>query len=233
MNTHSKTRIPLAVGAGILLALGAPLAASAHVTVSPGSATAGSYALLTVKVPNESATAGTSKLELSLPAATPFASVSYVPTPGWTTELVRTTLPTPATVNGAEITEAVTRVIWTAEPGHQITAGQLQAFQLSVGPVPDTDSIALPAVQTYTDGNVVNWNESGEKAEHPAPVLTVGDAPAASGHGSPTTPVVEISPDPAGSDTGDLLARGLGLGGLVLGAIALVLAIAKRRTAES
>jgi uncharacterized protein YcnI len=233
MNTHSKTRISLAIGAGILLALGAPLAASAHVTVSPGSAAAGSYALLTVKVPNESATAGTSKLELSLPAATPFASVSYVPTPGWNTELVRTTLSTPATVNGAEITEAVTSVIWTAEPGHEITAGQLQAFQLSVGPVPDTDSIALPAVQTYTDGSVVNWSESGEAAKHPAPVLTVGDTPAASGHGSSTTPVVEVSPDHAESDTGDVLARGLGLGGLVLGAIALVLAIAKRRTAES
>ncbi|HUG51249.1 MAG TPA: YcnI family protein [Terrimesophilobacter sp.] len=230
MNTHSKTRIALAIGAGILLALAAPLAASAHVTVSPGAATAGSYALLTVKVPNESATAGTSKLELSIPAATPFASVSYVPVPGWTTQLVRTTLPTPATVNGAEITEAVTSVIWTAEPGHEISAGQLQAFQLSVGPVPDTDTIALAAVQTYTDGRVVNWNESGEKAEHPAPVLTVGDAPAASGHGAAITPVAEVSPD---GDTGDLLARGLGLGGLVLGAIALVLAIAKRRTAES
>jgi uncharacterized protein YcnI len=233
MNTHPKTRISLAIGAGILLALAAPLAASAHVTVSPGAATAGSYALLTVKVPNESATAGTSKLELSLPAATPFASVSYVPVPGWTTQLVRTTLPKPAMVNGAEISEAVTSVVWTAEPGHEITAGQLQAFQLSVGPVPDTDTIALPAVQTYTDGSVVNWSESGEKAEHPAPVLTVGATPAASGHGSPTTPVVEVSPDHADSDAGDVLARGLGLGGLVLGAIALVLAIAKRRTAES
>lgn len=233
MNTHSKTRLSLAIGAGILLALAAPLAASAHVTVSPGAATAGSYVLLTLKVPNESATAGTSKLELTFPAATPFASVSYVPVPGWTTQLVRTTLPEPATVNGAKITEAVTSVVWTAEPGHEITAGQLQAFQLSVGPVPDTDSITLAAVQTYTDGSVVNWNESGEKAEHPAPVLTVGDTPAASGHGAATTPVVEVSPDQPTSDTGDVLARGLGLGGLVLGAIALVLAIAKRRTAES
>ncbi|GAB3034879.1 hypothetical protein GCM10027052_10970 [Parafrigoribacterium mesophilum] len=233
MHTHHKTKASLALAAGILLALGAPLAASAHVTVSPGSATAGSYALLTVKVPNESATAATSKIELSLPEDTPFASVSYVPVPGWSAKLVRSTLPAPATVNGAQITEAVTSVTWTAEPGHEITAGQLQTFQLSVGPVPDTDVIALPVVQTYTDGTVVNWSDSGSGAEHPAPALTVGNAPAASGTSSSAAPVVAVSADDTGSGSSDVLARGLGLGGLVLGAIALVLAIARRRTSQS
>ena len=233
MHMHSTTKVSLALAAGALLALGAPLAASAHVTVSPGSATAGSYALITVKVPNESATAATNKLELSLPAATPFASVSYVPVPGWTTELIRTTLPTPATVNGSQVTEAVTRVIWTAQPGHEITAGQLQAFQLSVGPVPDTDTIALPAVQSYTDGSVVNWSGSDAGAEHPAPVLTVGAAPTASEHGSAAAPAVAVSAVDAGNHSPDVLARSLGLGGLVLGVIALVLAIATRRRSAS
>jgi uncharacterized protein YcnI len=233
MHTHPKTKASLALSAGILLALGAPLAASAHVTVSPGSATAGSYALLTVKVPNESATAGTSKLKLSLPENTPFASVSYVPVPGWTAELVRSTLPTPATVNGSQITEAVTSVTWTAQPGHEITAGQLQTFQLSVGPVPDTDVITLPAVQTYTDGTVVNWSDSGSAAEHPAPTIAVGSASTASGTAPSAAPVVSVSADGAGNDSSDVLARSLGLGGLVLGAIALVLAIARRHTSQS
>ena len=123
-------------------------------------------------------------------------------------------------------------MIWTAEPGHEITAGQLQAFQLSVGPVPDTDSIALPAVQTYTDGSVVNWSESGEARSilrRFSPWVTRPPHPAT----DPRRLRSWRSPHPAGSDTEDVLARGLGLGGLVLGAIALVLAIAKRRTAES
>jgi uncharacterized protein YcnI len=233
MHMHSKTKASLALASGILLALGAPLAASAHVTVSPGSATAGSYALITVKVPNESATAGTSKLELSLPKDTPFASVSYVPVPGWSTELTRTTLATPATVNGSQITDAVTSVTWTAQPGHEITAGQLQTFQLSVGPVPDTDTITLPAVQTYTDGSVVNWSGTDAGAEHPAPVLTVGAATAASEHGSAAAPAVAVSSADSGGDSSDVLARGLGLGGLVLGVIALTLAIASRRRSAS
>ena len=49
----------VALGAGALLAIAAPLAASAHVTINPNAAEAGSYAVITVKVPNESATAST------------------------------------------------------------------------------------------------------------------------------------------------------------------------------
>ena len=48
---------------GCTLALAAP--ASAHVTVNPRQATAGSYEKLTVRVPNESPTAGTVAVALS------------------------------------------------------------------------------------------------------------------------------------------------------------------------
>ena len=78
-----------------------------------------------------------------------------------------------------EITEAVTSVVWTAEPGAEIGNGQMQQFDLSLGPVPDVGSIALPATQTYTDGTVVEWTETTEDAENPAPVLYITDAPAA------------------------------------------------------
>ena len=95
----ARLRAPLSVGliaAGSLaLALSAPLAASAHVTIDDNTAEAGSFTLITFKVPNESATATTSSIELTLPSDTPFPYVSYVPVPGWTTELVRTTLPEP------------------------------------------------------------------------------------------------------------------------------------------
>lgn len=214
-----------AAGAAFVLAIAAPLSASAHVTVSPNTASAGSYALVNIKVPNESATAVTTKIELSLPTDTPFLSVSYVPVAGWTADLVRTTLPSPVKVGDNTITEAVTKVIWTATPGFEISAGQLQVFPLSVGPVPSTGSIVMPAEQTYSDGTIVSWSDTKSGAEHPAPVLYVNDAPAADHH--------DAAGDTAGhgdaASSSDALARSLGIGGLVVGAIGIVVAIAALR----
>ena len=215
-------RIALSAGAlatGIILALAAPLAASAHVTLSANQAAAGSYTLLTFKVPTESATAVTSSITVTLPEDTPFASVSYVPVPGWTTELVSTG-------------DTVSSVVWTAEPGSEIAEGQLQLFPLSVGPVPDTGSIALPVDQGYSDGSVVSWSEEGEDAEHPAPVLYVNDEPAADHHSggddhdeAAVEATVQAGPD--------VLARVLGVLGLVVGAVGIVIGITARRRTSS
>jgi len=224
--------VPAAIGAGVLLVLAAPLSASAHVTVDPGQAAAGSYAVITVKVPNESETASTSRVELSLPTDTPFTSVRYVPVAGWSAELVRTTLPEPVEVGEATITEAVTSVIWTADAGSEIADGELQLFPISVGPVPDTGSISLPADQSYTDGSVVSWNEEGEDAEHPAPVLYVNDAPAEDHHaGAAHDDDAEVTASSSSStdDGDDVLARILGIGGLVVGVVGIVLAVTARR----
>jgi len=227
--------VPAAIGAGVLLVLAAPLSASAHVSVDPGQAAAGSYAVITVKVPNESETASTSRVELTLPTDTPFTSVRYVPVAGWSAELVRTTLPEPVEVGEATVTEAVTSVIWTADADSEIADGELQLFPISVGPVPDTGSISLPADQTYTDGSVVSWSEEGEDAEHPAPVLYVNDAPAEDHHaGAAQDEDAEATTATASTDGGDdVLARVLGIGGLVVGVIGIVLAVtARRKTAN-
>jgi uncharacterized protein YcnI len=231
MNRFATTAVALAAGA--TLALAAPLAASAHVTLDVNTAKAGSFSLITFKVPNESATAGTTKVELTLPSDTPFAYVSYVPVPGWTTELTTTALDTPVEAEGGTITDAVTTVTWTADAGSEIAAGQLQLFPLSVGPVPDTGSVALPVEQTYSDGSVVNWSDTEEGAEHPAPVLYVNDAPVADHHddGDDDGAAIDVT-DAAGSSpaaSDDVLARVLGIGGLVLGAIGLVVAVTARR----
>lgn len=221
--------IVTAAGAALILALAAPAAASAHVTVSPNTASAGSYALVDIKVPNESASAVTNKVELSLPTETPFLSVSYVPVAGWTAELIRTTLPSPVTVGDNTITEAVTKVVWTATPGGEIRAGQLQVFPVSLGPVPDTGSILMPADQTYSDGTVVSWSQTGSGAEHPAPVLYVNDAPTG-GHHSTASDADGHANSASGS--ADTLARSLGIGGLVVGTIGIVVAIAALRRKE-
>ena len=220
----------------MLLVLAAPLSASAHVSVDPGQAAAGSYAVITVKVPNESETASTSRVELSLPSDTPFTSVRYVPVAGWSAELVRTTLPEPVEVGEATVTEAVTSVVWTADAGSEIAAGELQLFPLSVGPVPDTGSISLLAEQGYTDGSVVSWSEEGEDAEHPAPVLYVNDEPAEDHHaGAAHDDEAEVTTAASTSSDGgdDVLARVLGIGGLVVGVVGIVLAVtARRKTAN-
>ncbi len=238
MNRFAKTAVALAAGA--TLALAAPLAASAHVSLEENTAAANSFALITFKVPNESETAGTSKIEINLPLDTPLAFVSYVPVAGWKTELTTTTLDTPVEGLYGTITEAVSKITYTADPGSEVTAGQLQLFPLSVGPIPDTGSIQLPVDQTYTDGTVVSWSETGEDAEHPAPVLFINDKPVAGhdddgdGDDDATIAVTDASSTSSSSSSDDVLARVLGIGGLVLGAVGLVIGITGRRknTAE-
>jgi len=229
---RSTIGVPAAIGAGLLLAVAIPLSASAHVTIDPGQAVAGSYTVVTVKVPNESDTATTNRVEIALPTDTPFTSVRFVPVPGWTAELVRTTLPEPVTVGESTVTEAVTSVIWTADAGSEIGDGQLQLFPLSLGPVPDTGSVMLPADQGYTDGSVVSWNEEGDDAEHPAPVLYINDAPAADHHGGAVAASADgaaaVAPAAAASSD-DVLARILAIGGLVVGVVGIVLAVTARR----
>jgi uncharacterized protein YcnI len=229
-----RTSAIVAIGAGVLLTLAAPLAASAHVTVTPGEAEPGSFSLITVKVPNESATESTTRVELTIPEATPFAFVSYVPVPGWSTELVKSVLPEPYVTEHGEITEAVTTIIWTAQPGSEITDGQIQLFPLSVGPVPDTGAIVLSADQTYSDGTVVSWNEEGEDAEHPAPVLYVNAAPADDHDATDQddADTVSLTSEATGAAQPDVLARVLGITGLVVGVVGVVFGITSRRKAD-
>jgi uncharacterized protein YcnI len=231
MNRFAQTAVALAAGA--TLALAAPLAASAHVTLDKNTAAAGSFALISFKVPNESATEATTKVEVTLPSDTPLAYVSYVPVAGWTTELTTTTLDTPVEAEGGTITEAVTKVTWTADAGSEIADGQLQLFPLSVGPIPDTGSISLPVNQTYSDGTVVSWSESGDDAEHPAPVLYVNDAPADDHHGDDDDAAIDVTDQDGSTETSaasdDVLARVIGIAGLVLGAVGIVIAVTSRR----
>ena len=214
--------IVAAVAAGVALIGAAP--AFAHVTAQPSTAQQGGYTVINFRVPNESDTAGTVKLEVSLPLDHPITSARTTPQPGWTAVVTKGTLPTPIQRNGTSITQAVTTVTWTAQPGTRIGPGQYVDFPLSVGPLPsDTDSLVLPATQTYDDGKVVAWNQQqtpgGEEPEHPAPKITLTPAAASGGHGGDHGQATATG-DEAATDT---TARWLGGIGLALGAIGLVL----------
>ena len=204
-----------AVVGGLTLALAAP--ASAHVTVNPSTATPGSYSKVTFRVPTESDTLSTTKLEVNLPTDQPIASVSTKPIPGWTVTTAKTKLTTPIKSDDGEITEAVTKITWTADSSSAIKPGQFQEFDVSLGPLPESGQLIFKALQTYSDGSIVRWIDEpttdGTEPEHPAPVLELAAATA------PAT-AADSTPEPA-SDGPDAL----GIAGLIAGLLALVLAL--------
>jgi periplasmic copper chaperone A len=207
----------IAAAVGVLtLALAAP--ASAHVTVNPGTATQGGYAKVTFRVPNETDAADTTRLEVTLPAATPFASVSLKPVQGWTAVADKTKLATPVTVHGTELTEAVTKITWTAAAGAGVKPGQFQEFDVSFGPMPEVAQVVFKALQTYSDGTIVRWidepSTDGSEPEHPAPTLKLTPAAAAT-----TAPGVTAVAAAQGDGNG----TPWGIAGTVLAALALLL----------
>jgi uncharacterized protein YcnI len=200
-------------------------AASAHVHVDPSSTEPGAFSILTFRVPTESATASTIKVEVTLPSDNPFPSVSARALPGWTIAVVDAKLPKPVVDDdGATLTEAPNTVTWTADNASAIGPGEFGEFALQVGPLPASGTVVLPAVQTYSDGSTVTWDEpetsGGTEPEHPAPSFDI-------------TPVASpVSPMKVSSST-DHTARVLGVVGIMVGVIGagigLAGAVAARR----
>lgn len=252
MITRTLARAGLAAGGALALGLVLAGPASAHVTIRPDVDTAGSYAKITVRVPNESDTAGTVQVRLDLPADTPIPSVRVQPHAGWTAEVTKTQFPEPVQVGDRTLEEAVTAITWTADPGVRIGPDEFDEFALSVGPLPEAGTYLFPATQTYDDGEVVAWAEETvegqEEPERPAPSLTIVEAPegagghgggSGSGSGDADAETVSDEGDGAGSsdsgqataggDSSDDLARGIGIGGLVIGAAGLGIGAAALR----
>lgn len=208
----------------------------------PDSTASGSFSELTFRVPNESDTAGTVKVQVQLPQDHPFLEVDTRPVPGWTAKTTEETLPKPMVLEGATITKAVRTVTWTADRGSEVGPGQYQEFAISVGPLPAPGTVLLPATQTYSDGKVVTWDEptpaSGDEPEHPAPALVVTAADttgsggmAPTGQTSPAAgPTLSAAPTVEAAAAGsDPVARGLGVVALVVAAAGLVVAVSARR----
>ena len=232
MSTNRFTRAAVTVAAaGAALLLGSGVA-SAHVSarVIGEEAAQGGFTKITFRVPNEDEKAGTIKVEVQLPTDTPLAFVSTKPVPGWQATATKTKLDKPVEVENTDVTEAVSKVTWTAGPGVRINPGEFGEFEISVGPLPETEHLVMPATQTYDNKEVVKWDEptpeSGEEPEHPAPEIELspaeegGDhhgAAAASGESAETHDVQNAAAETSSDDT----ARWLGGAGLVVGALGL------------
>ncbi|HVH93413.1 MAG TPA: YcnI family protein [Nocardioidaceae bacterium] len=191
---RTATRLAVALTAAGAAVVALPLAAQAHVEVQPGAVPGGDFAVVAFRVPNERDNASTTKLRVILPPKSPLGSVQTTAMPGWKVQTATRKLAKPIEMFGAKVDRVVSQVTWTATQGG-VRPGQFQDFELSLGQLPKSGKLTFTAIQTYSGGEQVLWNEvSAEGAaepEHPAPTLQI-TAPAEEGS-SATEPASDES----------------------------------------
>lgn len=213
-----------AATAGVLLSA---MPALAHITVTPGSAQAGSAAVLTFHIPNEEARAYITRVDMRIPTDHPIAQLLVEPVAGWTISVRTTTLAKPLITDDGQFTQAVSEVTWS---GGRIAPGQFQDFSLSADPLPaSVTQLPFKTIQTYSNGDVVRWIDvpapGQAEPDHPAPVLalTAGTA-GTGGTGGTGAARTAASPATAAAPGSDATARAIGAGGAAIGLLGLVLA---------
>lgn len=222
-------------GAAGALALGGVLLgaapATAHVTVTPSTTSAGAYSVLTFAWGHGCGDSPTTQVAVQIPEG--IYSVSPTRHADYTIEKVMETLDEPVDDgHGGEYTERVAEVVYTATT--PLPDGYRDAFELSLK-LPDGDEgdvIAFPTIQTCEQGETAWIDETVEgedEPDTPAPAFTLTTG-SDHGHGSDGE---AASNDPAtgsdsGSDSGSgssvVAWTGVGLGALALavGGAALV-----------
>jgi uncharacterized protein YcnI len=204
------------------------------VEVDPSSTAAGSYSLLTFSLGHGCEGSATTGITIDIPES--ITSVTPTVNPGWDIAKVAVDLATPLDDGeGEAITTRVGQVSYTAQA--PLADGLRTTFVLSLQIPTDAvvgDTLAFPVLQSCEVGET-DWSEAVVEGEaepaHPAPSLTVTEATAESGHGhGATDEAAADGTEASGTATAtDDVARVLGIGGLVVGAVGLVVAIASRR----
>jgi uncharacterized protein YcnI len=226
-------RSVIGLTAGLALAVGAPLAASAHVHVTPETASAGSTQTLTFSFSHGCDGSPTTALAIEIPEgvgnATPLVQG------GWTItrELGPAGVPT--------------RVVYTADtPVEDGLKAAVSMDVLFAEGAADTTA-AFPVTQTCAEGETA-WTQIAEEGEDPhdldapAPLVTVGAVAddADTGHGDAAADDAGHATHDgaaAGADGGDAasvsspdpVARWLAVGGLAAGIAALVVVLVRGR----
>ncbi len=194
-----------------------PVAAQAHVTLQPNTVPADSYKRVDVRVPNESDTASTTKVEVKFPAGV--YSTSYEPTPGWKVTVKTRKLDEPVEAGHSTADSETDTVTFTAT-GDGIAPGQFMDFGLSIRtPAQSAEPLEFPSIQTYSDGEIVRWIEAAD-ADKPAPTLTV--TAAEDGHHGAGDAGEDAEDDDSTTSTTTWIALGLGAFGVLLGLVAVV-----------
>ena len=218
----------------LVVAFVAAPTAAAHVTINPGEWEAGGFARFAVRVPNEQDSASTTKVTMQFPESV--ISASFQQVPGWKRTIKMAQLDEPVEVFGEQVTERIARVTWS---GGSIAPGEFEEFGVSFQ-IPETpgEDLVFPAIQTYSNGEVVRWIGPPD-ADAPAPVVTVLP-PAEEEEGAAATTTTEeqtaaaeeqTAPAAAASDDDsgkENLALVLGIAGLVAGLAALGVALFRK-----
>lgn len=192
-------------------------AAAAHVTLNPREWEAGGFARFAVRVPNERDNASTTRVSLRFPE--PILSASFQPVEGWQRTVRMVELDEPIDVEGEQVTERIDTVTWS---GGRIRPGEFQEFGVSFRtPEEPGTELAFPAVQTYSNGEVVRWIGPSD-ADEPAPIVTVTEAPPEAGEAAtPAATPPQAEPD-EGGDALSIVALIAGVAGLAAGLAALL-----------
>jgi uncharacterized protein YcnI len=226
-----------AMAGAMVLALAAP--AAAHISVDPSSAPQGSTRKLSFVVPNEEPAAKVTEVQIAFPTPphTPINSVAVEAKPGWTVKVTTQKLAKPIKTDDGTVSEIVSSVAWKAKTAADgILPEQFGEFTINADGLPSGENeVVFRAVQTYSDGTVVRWIDpvttTGPAAEHPTPILALTPP---EGEATATTSPTPTTAAPSSSNrttiiatsTQDNSARALGIVGIVLGAVALILATA-------
>lgn len=216
---RSTTTLTVGLIGGALIAIAAPLAASAHVTVTPDEIAAGEHGVLTFAFSHGCESSPTTSLKITMPEG--LASVAPTMDSDWSIDVER---------GDDGLVSAVTYTAVTPVP-----IDLRGAVSMSIGLDEDTpETLAFPVVQTCVEGST-EWTQLAEDGEdphsldNPAPVVTVAEAESGrheSGHGGTGAVAAESAPAP------DPLGGILGGTGLAAGLAALVISVlAYRRRA--
>jgi uncharacterized protein YcnI len=226
---RTATRLAVALTAAGAAVVALPLAAQAHVEVQPGAVPGGDFAVVALRVPNERDDASTTKLRVILPQDHPLGSVQTTAMPGWKVQTATRKLAKPIEMFGAKVDRVVSQVTWTATQGG-VRPGQFQDFELSLGQLPKSGNLTFTAIQTYSGGEQVRWNEvsadGAAEPEHPAPTLQI-TAPAEEG----SSATEQTSDKSSNTQQSDVAAPSTDDGGVpvlptVLSSAALIVALA-------
>lgn len=218
--------ITLAAIAGTALALSAPTAASAHVSADASSTAAGSYTVVTFSVPHGCEESPTQVVTIDIPESVP--SVTPTVNPSWTVEKVFD-----------EASEQVTQVVYTSTTGG-LPSDLRDTFALSLK-LPEGeagDTVEFPVTQTCTEGSV-EWvgdevplvtltAATGDDHSHGA-----GDDHSHSAGDDHSTDDAHSTEGGSAAAQGDVLARVLGVVGVIVGIVGIALAVLARRSATN
>ena len=181
--------IPIAAALALMLAP----AASAHVTLNPREWEAGGFARFAMRVPNERDSAATTRVTLKFPEQV--LSASFQPIDGWRRSVKMVKLDEPIEIEGEQVAERIDTVTWS---GGRVEPGEFQEFGVSFQtPEEPGSELAFPAVQRYSNGEVVRWIGPADSDE-PAPVVAILEPAAEEGAAAATPAATPAQPADSG-----------------------------------